>query len=63
MTRRRTLGVLAGAVSVALVAAGCGGGDSGSSNSAASQGADSRGPITYVQGKDNSNILAPMAEK
>ena len=62
MHKRRTLAVLAGAASVALVAAACGG-DDGGGNDAASQGADSRGPITYVQGKDNSNLLGPMAEK
>src|SRR5690349_17390410 len=60
--KRRTFTVLAGAVSVALVAAACGGG-SDSSKNAASSGADSRGPITYVQGKDNSNLLAPQAAR
>ena len=60
--KRRTLAVLAGAVSVALVASACGG-DDGNGDNAADQGADSRGPITYVQGKDNSNLLGPMAEK
>jgi multiple sugar transport system substrate-binding protein len=60
--KRRTLTVLAGAVSVALVAAACGGGSDNSGNSA-SAGADSRGPITYVQGKDNSNLLAPQAAR
>lgn len=60
--KRRTLAVLAGAVSVALVASACGG-DDGDGDNAADQGADSRGPITYVQGKDNSNLLGPMAEK
>ena len=63
MHTRRTLTVLAGAASVALVAAACGGGSSGGGNSAASSGADSRGPITYVQGKDNSNLLGPQAER
>jgi multiple sugar transport system substrate-binding protein len=61
MNKRRTFTVLAGAVSVALVAAACGGGSS--SNSAASSGADARGPITYVQGKDNSNVVRPLVEK
>jgi multiple sugar transport system substrate-binding protein len=62
MNKRRTLSVLAGAVSVALVAAACGGGDDGG-NAAASSGADTRGPITYVQGKDNSGLVAPQAER
>jgi multiple sugar transport system substrate-binding protein len=52
---------MAGAVSVALVASACGGDDGGGTS--ASSGADARGPITYVQGKDNSNLLGPMAEK
>jgi multiple sugar transport system substrate-binding protein len=60
MHKRRTLTVMGGAVAVALVASACGGGDSGGS---ASSGTASRGPITYVQGKDNSGLLGPMAEK
>ena len=62
MHKRRTLTVMAGVVSVALAAAACGG-DSGDSSSSAKAGADARGPITYVQGKDNSNLLAPQAER
>nr|WP_235530621.1 ABC transporter substrate-binding protein [Phycicoccus sp. Root563] len=62
MNKRHTFTVLAGAVSVALVAAACGGGGGGG-NAAASSGADARGPITYVQGKDNSNLLAPQAAR
>jgi multiple sugar transport system substrate-binding protein len=62
MHKRRTLTVMAGVVSVALAAAACGG-DSGTSGSSSNAGADARGPITYVQGKDNSNLLAPQAER
>ena len=62
MHKRRTLTVMAGAMAVALVASACGG-DDGGSGDAASAGADARGPITYVQGKDNSGLLGPMAEK
>src|SRR5688572_29194510 len=61
MQKRRTLSVVAGLASVALVAA-CGGGDDGGDDAAAS-GTEGRGPITYVQGKDNSGLLGPMAEK
>jgi len=61
MHKRRALTVFAGAVSVALVAAACGGGGSGSGSSSA--GSDARGPITYVSGKDNSNLLAPQAAR
>ena len=62
MHKRRTFTVVAGAVAVALVAAACGG-DDGDGSSDAAAGADARGPITYVQGKDNSGLLGPMAEK
>ena len=61
MQKRRTLSVVAGLASVALVAA-CGGGDDGGDDAAAS-GTEGRGPITYVQGKDNSGLLGPMAER
>jgi multiple sugar transport system substrate-binding protein len=59
---RRTA-ALSGAVVVALTVAACGSGSSDSSSSDAQAGADARGPITYVQGKDNSGLLGPMAEK
>lgn len=62
MHKRRTLTVMTGAVAVALVAAACGG-DNGGTGSTAGAGAATRGPITYVQGKDNSNLLAPQAER
>lgn len=63
MHKRRTLTVMAGVVSVALAAAACGGDSGSSGSSGAGAGADARGPITYVQGKDNSNLLAPQAER
>jgi multiple sugar transport system substrate-binding protein len=62
MHKRRTLTVMTGAVAVALVASGCGGGND-KTTSGSSAGTDTRGPITYVQGKDNSNLLAPQAER
>lgn len=59
-SKRRVLTTLAGIAAVSLTAAACGGGSSSDSSSSGS--ADSaRGPITYVQGKDNSNLLGPMA--
>jgi multiple sugar transport system substrate-binding protein len=61
MHKRRTLMVMAGAVSVAVSVAACGGGGSGSGSSGSADNA--RGPITYVQGKDNSNVLAPQAAR
>ena len=59
---RRVHAVLAAAAAVALTTAGCGGGSSSDSDSAA-QGADSRGPITFVTGKDNSNVWPATIEK
>lgn len=40
--------------------AGCGG---GGGNNAANQGTSGRGPITYVQGKDNNNVVRPTIDK
>ena len=49
---------------VAASLAACGGEDGGSTdNPAFEEGLDSRGPITYVQGKDNSGVVAPLIEK
>ncbi|MGZ4687655.1 MAG: ABC transporter substrate-binding protein, partial [Oryzihumus sp.] len=42
--------------------AGCSSGSS-SSSSSAQAGASSRGPITFVTGKDNSNVWAPTIAK
>jgi multiple sugar transport system substrate-binding protein len=60
--RRKGLTATLAAFAVgALLAAGCSSGG-GSSNSS-SQGASARGPITYVQGKDNSDVVRPTVEK
>ncbi|MET1065948.1 MAG: ABC transporter substrate-binding protein [Arthrobacter sp.] len=51
---------------LALTLSACGGGGGGGGTTAggdAQQGLDSRGPITYVQGKDNSNVVRPLIEK
>ena len=62
MGRRRALMTMVAAVAaVMLLAAGCGGGKSGGGGS--SEGAAARGPITYVQGKDNSDVVRPMLER
>jgi multiple sugar transport system substrate-binding protein len=55
------LSVIAGVAVVGLALAGCTGGGSGSGGSDAS--ATSKGPITYVQGKDNSNVVRPLIDK
>lgn len=54
--------VATSAVSVLTLAA-CGGGGSSGGNPAANENLDSRGPITYVQGKDNSGTIAPIVKK
>lgn len=48
-------------VSTAMVIAACGSGDSG--GDAAKSGADARGPITFVTGKDNSGTMPFIADK
>src|SRR4051794_7099955 len=48
----------------ALILAACGGGgSSGSSSDAAKQGANARGPITFVTGKDNSGIMPFISDQ
>jgi multiple sugar transport system substrate-binding protein len=59
--RRALMTTVAAVAAVMLLAAGCGGGDSGGGGS--SEGANARGPITYVQGKDNTNTIRPLLEK
>ncbi|MFJ3382472.1 ABC transporter substrate-binding protein [Curtobacterium sp. NPDC090217] len=54
------LASVAGVAVIGLALAGC---SSGSSASDAKDGQDSRGPITYVQGKDNSNVVRPLIAK
>jgi multiple sugar transport system substrate-binding protein len=48
-------------VSTAMIIAGCGGGGGGTSD-AAKSGANARGPITFVTGKDNSGTLPFIAD-
>jgi multiple sugar transport system substrate-binding protein len=47
----------------AMVIAACGGGGSGSNNDAAKEGANARGPITFVTGKDNSGTMPFIADQ
>ncbi|MDI2034385.1 ABC transporter substrate-binding protein [Paenarthrobacter nitroguajacolicus] len=58
---------VAGVLALSLTACGGGGGGGGTSSGGASGDAannlDGRGPITYVQGKDNSNVVRPLIEK
>ena len=62
MGRRNGLMTTLAAIAAVVLLAGCGGGDdSGSGGSDATTTA--RGPITYVQGKDNTNWIRPMLDK
>jgi multiple sugar transport system substrate-binding protein len=55
---------VAPAVCLAMILAGCGGGGGGSgSNNAAQSGANARGPITFVTGKDNSGTMPFIANE
>ncbi len=54
-----TAGVLA--LSLSACAGGGGGGTTGGGDAEANL--EGRGPITYVQGKDNSNVVRPLLEK
>jgi multiple sugar transport system substrate-binding protein len=53
----------AGVLALALSACGGGGGTTGGGGTDAEANLDGRGPITYVQGKDNSNVVRPLIEK
>ncbi len=53
----------AAVLALTLSACGGGGGDGGGGGGAASENLDGRGPITYVQGKDNSDVVRPLIEK
>jgi multiple sugar transport system substrate-binding protein len=59
--RRNGLMTTLAAVTAVVFLAGCGGGSSSGGGSDA--GASARGPITYVQGKDNTNTIRPLLEK
>jgi multiple sugar transport system substrate-binding protein len=59
--RRNGLMTTLAAVAAVVLLAGCGGG--GDSGGGSNEGANARGPITYVQGKDNTNTIRPLLEK
>jgi multiple sugar transport system substrate-binding protein len=65
MQLKHKVGAVALTLMIAPLAA-CGGGDDGGgggSNSAFKEHLEDRGPITYVQGKDNSNVVQPLLDK
>jgi len=59
--RRRLIGAMA-ALAVVVLVAGCGGGGGGGGGGSDAA-LTARGPITYVQGKDNTNVVRPLLEK
>ena len=62
MGRRNGLMTTLAAIAAVVLLAGCGGdGDSGSGGADATTTA--RGPITYVQGKDNTNTIRPLLDR
>ena len=65
MKTRRFLLPAATASILALTLSACGGGGGGTTGggSDAEANLDGRGPITYVQGKDNNNVVRPLIEK
>ncbi|WP_028265658.1 ABC transporter substrate-binding protein [Arthrobacter sp. MA-N2] len=66
MNTRKYLLPAAVAGVLALSLSACGGGGGGSTASSGGDAAanlDGRGPITYVQGKDNSNVVRPLVDK
>lgn len=56
-----TAGILA--LTLSACGGGGGGGTTGGGGSDAEANLDGRGPITYVQGKDNNNVVRPFIEK
>ena len=56
-----TAGILA--LTLSACGGGGGGGTTGGGGSDAEANLDGRGPITYVQGKDNSNVVRPLVDK
>ena len=65
MPSKRTIGAASAALLMSAALAACGGDEGGTvaENEAFQQGLDSRGPITYVQGKDNSGVWGPVIDK
>lgn len=67
MTVRKSTSAAVLTAAVLLVSGCAGGSTAGSSQGTgggdAASGLDGRGPITYVQGKDNSNVVRPLIDK
>ncbi|WP_458116188.1 ABC transporter substrate-binding protein [Arthrobacter sp. D2-10] len=65
MKNKKSLAAAASVATLTLLLSACGGGGSseGGGGGAADEGLEDRGPITYVQGKDNSGVVRPLIEK
>ena len=63
MGRRNGLMTTLAAIAAVVLLAGCGGGDDSGSGGGSDATTTARGPITYVQGKDNTNIVRPLLDK
>jgi multiple sugar transport system substrate-binding protein len=61
--RRSGLMTTLAAVAAVVLLAGCGGGGGSSGGGGSDAALTSRGPITYVQGKDNTNTIRPLLAK
>jgi multiple sugar transport system substrate-binding protein len=57
---RKVCSMIAAGASAMLIVTACG---TGGESDPTQQGLESRGPITYVQGKDNSNVIRPSIAK
>ena len=63
MGRRNGLMTTLAAIAAVVLLAGCGGGDDSGSGGGSDATTTARGPITYVQGKDNTNTIRPLLDK
>ena len=63
MGRRNGLMATLAAIAAVVLLAGCGGGGDSGSGGGSDATTTSRGPITYVQGKDNTNTIRPLLDK
>jgi multiple sugar transport system substrate-binding protein len=61
--RRNGLMATLAAVAAVVFLAGCGGGGSSGGGGGSDKGLTARGPITYVAGKDNNNVVRPTIAK
>jgi multiple sugar transport system substrate-binding protein len=61
--KKASLSVFAGISVIAMALTGCSSGGGAPDTAAAEASMSARGPITYVQGKDNSNVVRPLIDK